>query len=630
MISRLRALWKNLFRGNQLDADLEEELQAYLDLVSAEKIRSGVSSEEAYRAARCEAGGTDQIKERVRDIRAGVLAERLAQDVRYGVRTLARNPAFTLVAVATLALGIGANTAMFSLLDEIVLRLLPVKQPERLVKVTKQGNNYGNTYGADRISWPMFEDLRNRNEVFSDMFCRFPATVTLGTGDRAAQVMAELVSGAYFSALGVEAALGRTIAPEDDALPDSHPVVVLSYSFWQTDFDAERTIVGRSIALNGHTMTVIGVAQPGFDGVEIGNPAKIFVPIMMKTEMTPFSDGLKDDRRRLAWVAAYGRLKPGIAAQQAQSSLQPLLYSILEMEVQLSDFRQYTAEDRQLFLRSRIELLPGSESPLQDSMRKPLWILIALTGAVLLLACANLASLMLARTTAREREIAVRLAIGAARGRIVRQLMVETLLLSGAGALLGLAVAFLAVRILLKMYLPADQTAQFAISPIPDWRVLSFASGMMLLTSLACGLMPAMRGSRVAITPSLQERGGSGSAASVRLRRVFVVVQVALSLVLLVGAGLFVRTLRNLRNLGPGFSTDKILTFTLDPSKSGYTGEQTESFYERLNADLRTMPGVSSVGFSAMPLLKGYGWQNAIVGEKTSGAPAQEQNRTFR
>ncbi|HEX8802115.1 MAG TPA: ABC transporter permease, partial [Terriglobales bacterium] len=510
MISWFRAFWNNIFRRNRLDDELDEELSAYAELLSAEKMKSGMSSSDAYWAARREMGGVDQIRQGVRDIRAGALLERIAQDVRFGVRTLAKNPAFTLVAAATLALGIGANTAMFSLLDQIVLRLLPVKQPERLLKVTKQGNNYGNSYGADRISWPMFEDLRNRNQVFSDMFCRFPATVTLGYGDRPAQVMAELVSGRYFSALGVEAALGRTIAPEDDMVPDSHPVVVLSYSFWQSYFNRDRTIVGRSIAINGHMMTVIGVAQPGFDGVEIGNPAKMFVPIMMKTEMTPFSDGLKDHRRRLAWVAAYGRLKPGITVQQAQSSLQPLLYSILEMEVQLPDFRNYSAEDRQEFLRSRIALLPGSESRLQNSMRKPLWILIALTGAVLLLACANLANLMLARATAREREMAVRLAIGAARGRIVRQLMVETLLLSGAGAVLGLALAFLADRLLLKMYLPADQAAQFAVSPIPDWQVLAFALGIMLFTSLAFGLMPAMRGSCTEIAPSLQERAGTG------------------------------------------------------------------------------------------------------------------------
>ena len=455
MISRLRALWNNVFRRNQLEHDLDEELHAYLALVAAEKARSGISPEQAWRDARREMGGVDQVRQNVRDIRAGVLLDRLAQDLRYGIRTLAKSPAFSLVAVATLALGIGANTAMFSLLDQIVLSLLPVRHPEQLVIVRETGNHYGNSYGINTVSWPMFEDLRDHNQVFSGMFCRFPTSVTVGYGDRAAQIQAELVSASYFPILGVGAALGRTIAPDDDAVPDSRPVVVLSYSFWRNYFNGDRSIVGRSIALNSYKMTVIGVSQPGFDGVETGNPAKVFVPIMMKTEMTPQGDGLKDRRRRLSWVTVYGRLKPGISAEQAQASLQPLLHSILAMEVQQPFFRAYPAADRLQFLRNRIELLPASDSSLRDHMRKPLWLLVALTAAVLLLACANLANLMLARATAREREIAVRLAIGAARSRIVRQLMVETLLLSGAGALVGLGLAFLADSLLLRMYLPA-------------------------------------------------------------------------------------------------------------------------------------------------------------------------------
>ncbi|HEV3316064.1 MAG TPA: ABC transporter permease [Candidatus Angelobacter sp.] len=625
MIRRLRVLWNNLFRRKQLDADLDEELSAYAELVAAEKEQSGMSHEEARRDARREMGGVEQVRQNVREIHAGVWLEKLGQDIRYGARSLAKNPAFSIVAIATLALGIGANTAMFSLLDQIVLHLLPVKQPERLVKVTVVGNNYGNSYGTDRVSWPMFEDLRGRNEAFSDMFCRFPATVTVGYGDRATQARAELVSASYFPVLGVGAAMGRTIAPDDDNVPDERPVVMLSYSFWRNYFNADPTIVGRTIVLNGHDMTIIGVAQAGFDGVELGNAAQMFVPIMMKTEMTPHSDGLKDHRRRLAWVAAYGRLKPGISGQQAQSSLQPLLHSILQMEVQQADFRQFSDEDRQQLLRNRIEVLPGSDSRLGNNMRGPLWILFALTGAVLLLACANLANLMLARATAREREIAVRLVIGAGRGRIVRQLMVETLLLSGAGAAVGLALAFLADRLLIRMYLPATEAAEFVVSPIPDWRVLGFAFGMLLVTLLAFGLMPALRASRTEAARSLKERSGTGSAASVSLRRMFVAAQVAMSLLLLVGAGLFVQTLRNLQSEGPGFPTDRLLEFDLNPSLNGYSNQQTESFFERLNVELRAMPGVSSVGLSAMPRFKGYAWQNAIVGDKFSGEPQQEQ-----
>jgi predicted permease len=626
MISRLCALWKNLFHSNQVESDLDEELRAYEALLSAEKMRAGITVEEAQREARREMGGADQIKQRVRDIRAGALVDRVIQDVRYAVRTLAKNPAFSTVAILTLALGIGANTAMFSLLDQVVLRLLPVSHPDQLVIVRETGNHYGNSYGANTISWPMFEDLRDNNQVFSGMFCRFPASVTIGDGDRAAQIPAELVSGSYFPILGVGAALGRTIAPDDDAVPDSRPVVVLSYSFWQSYFDGDRNIVGRTIELNSNAMTIIGVAQPGFDGVELGVPAKIFVPIMMKTEMTPHSDGLKDRRRRLSWVTAYGRLKPGVSSQQAELSLQPLLHSILEMEVQQPEFTRYaTAADRQLALRNRVELLPGSDNGLREYMRRPLWLLVALTGAVLLLACANLANLLLARATTREREFAVRLAIGASRARIVRQLLIESLLLSAAGAVVGLALAFLVDRVLLRIYLPADAAAEFVVSPIPDGRVLAFVVGAMLLTSMVLGLLPAVRGSRSEMTLSLNDRSGALSSGAISFRRLLVGIQVALSLLLLVGAGLFVRTLRNLESMGPGFRTDHILTFRIDPSLNGYSDEQTKSLYQRLDINLQSMPGVTSVGFSTMPLLKGYAWQNAVLGKDFEGAPIEEQ-----
>jgi predicted permease len=626
VISRLRALWNNVFRRKQLDRDLDDELEAYVELVSAEKVRAGVNPEEAHRDARRQAGEIDQIVQNVRDVRVGIWLDRLVQDVRYGVRTLAKNPAFSLVAIATLALGIGANTAMFSPLDQVVLRLLPVSHPEQLVIFRETGNHYGNSFGANTISWPMFEDLRDNNQTFSGMFCRFSTSVTMGYSDHAVQIPAELVSSSYFQTLGVKAVFGRLIVQDDDSVPDSKPVVVLSYSFWRSYFNGDHDIVGRTISLNGHAMTVIGVAQPNFDGVELGAPANVFVPIMMKAEMTPHSDGLKDRRRRLSWVTAYGRLKPGISTEQAQLSLQPLLHSILEMEVEQPEFtRSATPADGQLFLLNRVELLPGSDNGLREQMRRPLWLLLALTGAVLLLACANLVNLLLTRAAAREKEFAVRLAIGAGRARVVRQLLVESLLLSAAGAVAGLALAFLTDRVLLRIYLPADAAAEFVISPIPDGRVLVFVVGAMLLTSLVFGLVPAVRGSRTEITLSLKDRSGTLSASSISVRRTLVGIQVALSLMLLVVAGLFVRTLRNLENLGPGFPTDHLLAFRIDPSLNGYSDERTKSFYARLNVNLQTMPGVTSVGFAAIPLLKGYAWQNAILGKDFEGAPIEEQ-----
>lgn len=625
MVSRLRALWNNLFGKRVLDRDLDDELEAYFELVTAEKIREGLSPEEAYRNTRRQTGGVERVRQGVRDVRAGAMLDGLVQDVRYGVRTLAKNPAFTVVAIATLAFGIGANMAMFSMLDQVVLRLLPVRDPEQLVIVRETGNHFGNTFGVNTISWPMFEDLRDNNHVFSGMFCRFPTTVTVGDGNRSVQISAELVSASYFPILGVGAALGRTIAPDDDAVPDSRPVVVLSYSFWRNYFDGDPSIIGRTIGLNSQSMTVIGVAQPGFDGTDLGAPAKVFVPIMMKTEITPYADGLKDRRRRLSWVTAYGRLKPGVSMELAQASLQPLIHSILEMESQQPEFTRSAAPaDRESFLRNRVELLPGSENGLRDYMRRPLWLLVALTGVVLFLACANLANLLLVRATARQHEFAVRLAVGAGRARIVRQLLVESLLLAATGTIVGLAVAFLVERVLMRIYLPPAAAAAFVASPIPDARAIVFVVGAMLLTAVGFGLLPALHGSRTELTLSLTERSGTQSGG-ISLRRMLVGVQVAMSLLLLLGAGLFVRTLRNLEGLGPGFPTDNLLTFRIDPSLNGYSDEETKSFYERLDANLRNMPGVTSVGFSSMPLLKGYAWQNAVLGKGFEEMPIEVQ-----
>jgi predicted permease len=551
LLPAIRRLWHSI--APRTSSDVEEEFVSTLDAYQEDLVGKGYPEEEARRKARIDLGQVASQNEIYRAAAGLRLFDELGGDIRHGLRALRKNPLFSAIALLTLALGIGANTAMFSLLDQVVLRLLPVSHPEQLVIVRETGNHYGNSFGANTISWPMFEDLRDNNRVFSGMFCRFPATVNMGYGDRAVQIPAELVSGSYFPTLGVGAAFGRTIAPDDDAVPDSQPVVVLSYSFWRSYFEGDRTIVGRTITLNGHAMTVIGITQPDFDGVELGVPAKVFVPIMMKPEMTPHSDGLKDRRRRLDWVTAYGRLKPGMSLEQAQRSLQPLMHRILEMEVQQPEFtRNTTVADRQLFLRNRVELLPGSENGLGEYMRKPLLLLVALTGVVLLLACANLANLLLARATARERELAVRLAIGAGKWRIVRQSLLESLFLAGGGAILGVALAFLTDRILLRIYLPADAASELVVFPIPDGRVLVFVIGVMLLTSLVFGLLPAVRTSRTEITLSLKDRSSAVSAGSIFLRRMLVGIQVALSLLLLFGAGLFVRTLRNLETLGAG------------------------------------------------------------------------------
>ena len=329
---------------------------------------------------------------------------------------------------------------------------------------------------------------------------------------------AELVSGSYFPVLGVTAAIGRTLTPEDDRIPGGHPVAMLSYSFWQSRFSSDPSILGKQIVANGNTFTVIGVSQAGFDGVELGYKSKIFVPIMMKVQMTPRSGGLEE--RGAKWVTAFGRLKPGISMSQANASLLPLMHNILEVEVQEPALQHYSNYDREQFLKNSVELLPASQgwSELRQQMQTPLWVLAALSGAVLLLACANLANLLLARATTREREMAVRLAIGAGRGRILRLLLVESFSLAAIGTVVGLGLAFLADRVLIATYFSGDSAGDIPISAVPDVRVLVFGLGVMLLTALAFGLAPAMRSSRADVALALNDRAGAGGTVENQLR----------------------------------------------------------------------------------------------------------------
>jgi hypothetical protein len=299
------------------------------------------------------------------------LLDTFLRDLKYTFRTLVRTPGFTAVAVLTLGLGIGGNTAIFTLLDQILLRLLPVKEPQQLVLLTMKGHYYGNNWGGNAISHPMFRDFRGHNQVFSDMFCRFPAAASLSVGQRSERVHVELVSGAYFSTLGVVPAAGRLFTPEDDVTPSGHPIVVLNYNYWKSRFASDPQIVGTSLTLNNYKMTVVGVAQAGFDGVELGFSPKIFVPIMMQPQIIVGNpeDMLKERRDR--WVNAFGRLKPGVSMQQAKASLQPFMHSMLEYEVQLPAFSRASKYDRDEFLKCSIDVLPGSQGAHMSAVNSP-------------------------------------------------------------------------------------------------------------------------------------------------------------------------------------------------------------------------------------------------------------------
>ena len=546
----------------------------------------------------------------------------LWNDIRYALRGFRRTPLFTLVAILSLAFGIGANTAVFSLLDQVMLRLLPVKQPEQLVLLKERGMHYGSNSGMNALSYPMYKDFSEHDGVFSGMFCRFSFDASLGYGNRTERVPAELVSGSYFPVLGVTAALGRAFTPADDQVLNGHPLAILSYSFWQSRFASDPNILNKAIILNGHNMTVIGVAQAGFDGVQLGHTTKVFVPVTMKAQMTPLWDAMKD--RRWRWVNAFARLKPGVSMKQAQAALQPFMHSMLEMEVKEPAFRNADDNTRREFLKDSIEVLPGSQghSYLRMQLSTPLWVLMALTGTVLLLACANLANLMLARATTREREMAVRLAIGAGRRRIVGQLLVESLLLSTLGATLGLSLAFVADRLLLSTYLPPDAAGDLTISAVPDVRILLFTIVVMFVTVLIFGLAPAIHSSRADLAPTLKDQAGSVvGGGNVALRKGLVAAQVTLSLLLLIGAGLFLRTLNNLRDLGPGFSPERLVGFNLDPSLNGYSVQRSKIFYRRLADDLAATPGVQSVGLAAERILEDDEWDSSVAAEGFNASP---------
>jgi predicted permease len=609
---------RGIFRNDRLNGEIDAELKSHVEMRAEDHRAAGMDPRNAREQAQRKFGNVALAKEQTRDSDVLDSLDSTFKDVRFSLRMLRRNPGFTLVAVLTLALGIGANTAMFTMLDQILLRNLPVKNPQELVALRMRGRHYGSNWGANAISYPMYKDFQAHNEVFSGMFCRFPYVISLSYQGKAELTRIELVSGTYFEVLGVTAALGRTITPSDDRIPEGHPIVVLAYDFWQQRFGGDTEIVGKTILVNNHSMTVVGVAQPNFDGIELGHAAKMFVPVMMERSMLVETDTLsKLDDRRSRWVNAYGRLKPGVTQQQAKAALQPFMHSMLEMEVQEAAFSRASAFDRQEFLKCWIDVLPGSQgrSFLRETLTKPLWVLMAATGLVLLIACANIANLLLARASGRQKEIAMRLAIGASRPRIIRQLLIETLSLSALGALAGLFLASWMVKALIAIYLPND-SGGLKITATPDLRILGFTLAITFLTGILFGLVPALQSTRMDIGRTLKDQGGAVvGGGNAGIRKVLVVAQVALSFLLVLGAGLFLRTLNNLSSMSPGFPVSRLIGFEIDPSLGGYNSDRAKTFYQQLTQNLNTIPGVQSVGIAAVRILEDNEWDSGVTVE---------------
>jgi len=533
-----------------------------------------------------------------------------SRDVRHAIRSLRKTPAFLAIVVLTLGLGIGANTAIFSLMDQVLLRPLPVHAPGELVLLDGPGAFMGRTMNAMTFSYPMYADFRDRNEVFSGVLGRFPLAVTAVWRAASERAEGELVSGNYFDVLSVRPALGRVFNAADDRTPGGHPIAVLSYGYWQRRFGGDPRILNETITVNGHPLTIVGVSDRRFTGIQVGRSVDIMIPIMMKAQMTPTWNDL--DNRRSRWLTVMARLKPGVTRTQAEAAMNVIYRQINEQEIK--DIPNGSESFRKRFTSKHLDVLPGYKGlfDLRREFSTPLIVLMSMVGVVLLISCANVANLLLARTTARYKEISLRLALGASRGRILRQQLVESGLLAIAGTVVGLVFAWWTGGLLIAA-LPGDPAAR-TLSADPDFRVAFFALGVGVLTALIFGLVPALQATRASVTAALKEDSGSvtGSGRQARLRLGLVVAQVALSMLLLAGAGLFARSLYNLKTLDPGFRVDSLFAFSIDPSLSGYGGDRLLSLYQRMQQELAVVPGIRNVSMSETGTLNGNEWNMTI------------------
>jgi predicted permease len=555
--------------------------------------------------------------------------DQLRQDVRFALRSLRRAPAFTIVIVLTLGLGIGANTAIFSLMDQVLLRTLPVRAPEELVLLDGPGPFSGRTNNNMTFSVPMFRGLeQGSRDVMAGMLARYDTSATLSTGTRSERVFVELVTGGYFEVLGVTSVVGRTLGADDDRMPGGHPVVVLSHGFWQRRFGGQSSILNQEIRINNRPMTVVGVAARGFSGLDAGSPADLFVPIMMKAELTPTWNDL--DTWRSRWVTIMGRRRPGVTQEQAAAAMNVVYRQQLHEDAKT--LRASTSDDvRKRFLAKTLLLHPGhrGRSDLRTQFSTPLVVLMAMVGLVLLIACANVANLLLARAAGQQKEVAIRLALGAGRWRVVRTRLTESFLLALGGALVGVLLAWWTTSVLIDT-LPFDRAVQ-NLSADPDLRVVLFAIAISAMTAALFGLAPAFQATKPSLTSALKEEAAAvaGGGRQARFRKGLVVAQVALSVLLLAGAGLFTRSLYNLRSLNPGFVAENVLQFSVDPALSGYSRERSGALFRQIHDQLASLPGVTSASAAVVPAMTDSEWRSTVQVQGYTRKEGEDMNPTF-
>jgi predicted permease len=551
----------------------------------------------------------------------------IVNDVRYALRMLTKNPAFAGVVVLTLALGIGANAAIFSLLDKVLLQSLPVANPDQLAVLSSYDPKDGPDIDS-AFSYAMYKDLRDRNEVFSGVIARGGVQMNVSYGDQTERVSGELVSGNFFDVLGVRPWAGRLFTQEDDQTPGAHPVAVLSYRFWESRFNKDPNLIGKTILVNEKPVTVLGVTPPGFFGLNLQNNPDVRVPLMMTPVFNPLPPTRLTSRRH-QWLSVMARRNPEVSAEQAQASLNVLYQQILEFEAQ-ELVAKFPNMNRERYVSQRIAVLPGEQGflQMQTDLSTSLWLLFGATCAVLLILCANLANLMMARATVRASETAVRLALGAGRMRLLRQWLTEGVVLALMGGAAGVFIA-LWIKIGLIAFIPQDYKANLSSSF--DWRLYVFILGVSILLGFAFSLAPAIQAARQVLAPGLQidSRSFTSAGRLLSLRSALILVQVALSLPLLVSAVLLVKSLQNLRARDTGFNNENVLFASVNPALNGYSNEKTAAFFEDLLAKTRALPGVKFASLATDTPVSG-GWdQTSIVVEGYTRREGERVNADF-
>ena len=614
---------RSLFRRDTVESEADAELRFHFDKQVEKHMKSGLTREEALRKTRIDFGGHEQLKEEIREAHGVNLIETLFQDIRYGLRILGRTPVISCVAILSLALGIGANTAIFSLIDTVMLRILPVEKPDELMQVRIRDPRAPNDEPDSTFTNPLWEELRNRQDFFSGIFAWNLTQFDLSQGGAVHDVNGMFASGEYFSTLGIRPAAGRLITAADDKR-GCPGVAVLSYGFWQDHFGGAQSAVGSTLSLDNHIFNVIGVSAPGFFGLEVGNKFDVAIPVCA----AEIFDGPKSrlDRRSWGWLRVAGRSKPGMTSEQLMARLgvvSPLVFAAALPQ-------DWEVKDQQDFLKRSFQTIPAATgtSYLRRQFTQPLHILMGVVGLVLLIACANIASLMLARASARHKEIAVRKALGASRARLIRQLLTECVLLSTAGALLGILFARWGSALLVRYISTGDNKVFLDLSF--DWRILRFLAGAAVFTGILFGVLPAFRSTRVSLTSAMKgsQAVDTESRAKFRPGKWIVASQVALSLVLLVASGLFLRSLVKLVTMDVGFDRNNVLIVRANLHNAKVPAEQQPAMFDEIEGRLRTLPGVVSASRSVMTPVSNYVW-NSDLEVDTPNAPTGDAALAF-